>query len=165
MYPSLHLLTHWRKAVCDVHRDCVPTKDTYLGRVHFEELSDGMRTEVEGFLSGLTPGLHGLHIHEVAVSDGGCNKSRGHYNPYKSTHGGSIGEKRHRGDLGNIESDRKGVCTFRVVADVRVSEILGRQLIVHAGEDDLGRGGDAESLATGNAGKRVGGGTIKPFTL
>ena len=33
--------------------------------------------------------------------------------------------------------------------------ILGRAIVVHAGEDDLGLGGDEGSLATGNAGARV----------
>ena len=35
------------------------------------------------------------------------------------------------------------------------SNILGRGLIIHEDEDDCGKGGDAESLKTGNAGKRI----------
>lgn len=34
-------------------------------------------------------------------------------------------------------------------------------MVVHADPDDLGRGGDEESLKTGNAGARVGCGIIK----
>jgi len=33
--------------------------------------------------------------------------------------------------------------------------IIGRAMVVHGGEDDLGDGGDAGSLANGNAGPRV----------
>ena len=33
--------------------------------------------------------------------------------------------------------------------------VLGRGVIVHADEDDLGLGGDDESLVTGNAGARL----------
>jgi len=33
-------------------------------------------------------------------------------------------------------------------------------VIIHKGEDDLGLGGDAESLITGNAGERVACGVI-----
>ena len=43
-----------------------------------------------------------------------------------------------------------------------LDEILGRAFIVHAGEDDLGLGGDDESTKTGNAGARIAGGIIRP---
>ena len=33
--------------------------------------------------------------------------------------------------------------------------IIGRALVIHAGQDDLGEGKDPESLKTGNAGGRV----------
>ena len=33
--------------------------------------------------------------------------------------------------------------------------IVGRAMVVHAGEDDLGLGGDSGSRASGNAGARV----------
>ena len=35
------------------------------------------------------------------------------------------------------------------------ANIIGRGLIIHADEDDCGNGGNAESLKTGNAGKRI----------
>ena len=34
--------------------------------------------------------------------------------------------------------------------------IIGRSVVIHSGEDDLGRGGDEESLKIGNAGSRIG---------
>lgn len=38
--------------------------------------------------------------------------------------------------------------------------ILGRAVVVHEGEDDLGRGGHKDSKTTGNAGGRVACGII-----
>ena len=41
------------------------------------------------------------------------------------------------------------------------TEVLLRAIVIHADEDDLGKGGDEESLKTGNAGDRVGCGVIR----
>ena len=70
-------------------------------------------------------------------------------------HGGPPGSgERHTGDLGNIS--KQGHTYSYKLAGVTVSELLGRTLIVHADPDDLGKGGEDDSLTTGHAGKRLG---------
>ena len=39
--------------------------------------------------------------------------------------------------------------------------IIGRGLVIHGGQDDLGLGGDAGSVASGNAGPRVACGIVE----
>ena len=38
--------------------------------------------------------------------------------------------------------------------------VVGRAIVIHSDADDLGMGGDAESLKTGNAGDRLACGVI-----
>lgn len=72
--------------------------------------------------------------------------------------------QRHIGDLGNILVDETGAASGTLLAYVPLwgeYGIRGRAVVVHAGTDDLGLGGDDGSRAVGNAGARPGCGTIK----
>jgi Cu-Zn family superoxide dismutase len=67
---------------------------------------------------------------------------------------------RHVGDLGNIQTNSRGEAKYTFYDNVirlrgSKSNIIGRGLIIHEGEDDCGKGGNAESLKTGNSGKRI----------
>lgn len=131
------------------------------GRVWLEG-GVGIPTRIHGVITGLSPGRHGLHVHEYGNLIEGCKTAGGHYNPYGATHGGPNDEiegTRHVGDLGNIVADSTGVAAFSL-CDSHVKlygpySVIGRAIVCHAGEDDLGRGNNEESLKTGNAGARV----------
>ena len=75
------------------------------------------------------------------------------------THGGPGKATRHHGDLGNIEAGEDGKGTLSMTDDKLMlygpHSIIGRSMVCHAKVDDLGEGGDEESLKTGNAGGRV----------
>lgn len=134
------------------------------GHISFSQWSDGGSTFISGYITNVTPGLHGWHIHEFGITDyeDPCGSAGGHFNPLNMTHGGPDAEVRHFGDLGNFEADADGIgivsTTDNFVSLVGPTDrtVLGRTLVIHAGEDDLGLGGDEGSLATGNAGARVG---------
>ena len=68
------------------------------------------------------------------------------------------------GDLGNIEAKADGVAEVAIedslVSLIGPHSVIGRAIVVHAGQDDLGQGGDEGSLKTGNAGGRVACGVI-----
>jgi Cu-Zn family superoxide dismutase len=68
------------------------------------------------------------------------------------------------GDLGNVLVDESGACvvdlTDKLVQLLGPHSVLGRSIVVYAGEDDQGRGGHENSLTTGNPGPRLAGGVI-----
>jgi len=111
-------------------------------------------------LSGLTPGKHGFHVHQNGDLGNNCKAAGGHYNPYNKNHGAPTASDRHVGCLGNIEADSDGnvssTFTDHLATLLGDIDITGRSLVIHEGEDDLGLGGNAESLITGNAGARLG---------
>lgn len=124
------------------------------GSVTFTDTENGVA--VSGDFEGLTPGNHGFHIHEFGdcrAADG--TSAGGHFNPGGNDHGAPTDMERHMGDLGNLEVGENGSGMLEFTdATVSLEQILGRGIIIHAGEDDL------ESQPTGAAGSRVACGVI-----
>ena len=135
------------------------------GIVRFEQESAFSPTKIRGDFVGLTPGQkHGFHIHTWGDLSNGCLTAGPHLNPYGKTHGGPDDEERHVGDLGNVQGDGEGKGVYErtdyLVTIFGEHSIIGRSCVLHEKEDDLGRGGNAESLITGNAGARIACGVI-----
>lgn len=68
------------------------------------------------------------------------------------------------GDIGNIEPDESGVATIKIedsmVKIFGPQSVIGRSIVIYAGADDSGRGGQEKSLTTGNPGPRLACGVI-----
>jgi Cu-Zn family superoxide dismutase len=135
----------------------VPLGTKVNGSVRFTQKGD--KVNVAGEIFGLTPGQHGIHIHEAgdcSAPDGASAK--GHFNPANKPHGAHMGE-RHAGDLGNITADASGMASLNVDVDgisltTGANGVLSRSVIVHADPDDL------KSQPAGNSGKRIACGII-----
>jgi Cu-Zn family superoxide dismutase len=139
------------------------------GTIQFHQCSQNTYTLVIFKLSGFPPNTtRGVHIHTNGDMSKGCESACDHYNPFKTLHGSIqlYGSNRHVGDLcSNITSDVNGDVYYGYYDDlVNLSgehNIIGRMIVIHGGEDDLGeyrydnsiKG--RESGKTGNAGKRV----------
>jgi len=142
------------KAVCVLH----PTEGNDVsGTVTFTKTAQGIKIVAD--VEGLSPGKHGFHVHEF----GDCTapngtSAGGHFNPENTKHGAPTDTERHVGDLGNLEADADGNAHYeRTDTFIALSgphSIIGRGIIVHAGEDDL------ISQPTGAAGARVACGVI-----
>jgi Cu-Zn family superoxide dismutase len=135
--------------------------DKVKGSVTFTEDFIHNDIEIELNITGLKPNsLHGFHVHEAGDLSDKCTSMCAHFNPYGKPHGCPGMKDRHVGDLGNIQANAKGEAKYTMRDDViklrgNRCNIIGRGLIIHEDEDDCGKGGNAESLKTGNAGKRI----------
>jgi Cu-Zn family superoxide dismutase len=129
------------------------------GWVRFEQVEGGV--QVTARVEGLKPNAkHAIHIHELGDCSSSDGKSAGgHYNPEGHAHAGPEAEESHAGDFGNLQADHTGLANYnRTFADLSIAgdhnPVVGRAIIVHAGEDDL------STQPTGNAGGRIACGTI-----
>jgi Cu-Zn family superoxide dismutase len=138
-------------------------KNNITGKIYFSEIKSKLKINYE--IYGLTDGKHGFHIHEYGDLTNGCTSACSHFNPFGKKHGGLNSSERHAGDLGNIISKNR-VAKGTIIDNIlslnfkNITCIIGRMIIVHKDEDDLGLGGNEESLKTGNAGERVACGVI-----
>ncbi|KAJ4386880.1 Superoxide dismutase [Cu-Zn] [Gnomoniopsis sp. IMI 355080] len=148
------------KAVCVVRGD---TK--IAGTVTFEQASESDPTTVSWDITGHDANAErGMHIHTFGDNTNGCTSAGPHFNPHNKTHGAPSDENRHVGDLGNITTDAqgnsKGSVQDKHIKLIGPESVVGRTVVVHSGTDDLGKGGNEESLKTGNAGTRPACGVI-----
>ncbi|GFO09711.1 superoxide dismutase [Cu-Zn] [Plakobranchus ocellatus] len=118
--------------------------------------------QLQGFSPTLPDGsnsVHGFHIHAYGDISEGCGSTGGHYNPLGENHGAPEDTIRHVGDFGNQPQTADGrmnvTFTDPVASLFGPYSIIGRAVVVHAGVDDLGKGGNPSSLANGNAGSRL----------
>ena len=143
---------------------CVMVGKEGFGTVKFRQESDGQPCTITGKLTNLKPGKHGFHIHQFGDQTNGCTSTGGHFNPEGKEHGGPTDTNRHYGDLGNVEVGNDGVIDINItdsfVSLTGPNSVIGRAVVVHADEDDLGRGGFPDSKTTGHAGARLACGVI-----
>jgi Cu-Zn family superoxide dismutase len=138
-----------------------PSNQNVSGTVTFTSDKDGVKVVAD--LTGLSPGKHGIHIHEKTdMSAPDLSSLGGHWDPdAHKQHGGPMGEmdKRHAGDLGNLEADASGKAHYEVtISGISIggkNDIVGHSVVIHAKEDDL------KTNPAGNAGGRIAGGAIE----
>jgi Cu-Zn family superoxide dismutase len=101
-------------------------------------------------LRGLSPGIHGFHIHEMAMCQYHGMTAGGHFDPDKTM--AHLGPYRngHLGDLPVLIVDGRGRATLPVLAPrLKLADIKGHALMVHAGGDNYAD--EPEKLGGGGA--------------
>ena len=105
-------------------------------------------------VTGLTPGLHGMHLHAIGSCVGPAFTSAGgHFNPAGRQHGHLNPLGYHAGDLPNLIGNEAGVGHLSTKADwltlAALQDADGSALVIHASEDDY------KTDPTGNSGARI----------
>jgi Cu-Zn family superoxide dismutase len=111
--------------------------------------------------SGLTHGLHGVHVHSVGRCDPPDFASAGpHWNPAGRQHGLNNPQGPHAGDLPNVEVAANGVLGATVVlpgaAMASLLDADGAALVIHAQSDDY------KTDPSGNSGPRIACAVLRP---
>jgi Cu-Zn family superoxide dismutase len=134
-----------------------------IGTVHAADSKNGLVLTPQ--LAGLTPGLHGFHVHQnpdcsPGEKDGvvaAAIAAGGHLDPAKTgKHEGPMGHG-HSGDLPALKVGADGKATQAVTAPhLKVADLHGHSLMIHAGSDNY----SDEPKPLGGGGARVACGVV-----
>lgn len=133
------------------------------GFAELREEDEGVKIHLEAW--GLSPGVHGIHIHERGICEEPSFESAGgHFNPTDRKHGFDHPEGPHAGDLPNIEVQADGTISATILGenvtlekgkDHSLLQEDGTSLVIHEDPDDY------ISQPAGNAGERIACGVIE----
>ena len=146
------------------HADIVNAQGTKIGTAKITSSGNGVKIAVK--VSQLTPGEHGIHIHNVGKCEAPAFTSAGgHFNPTSAHHGANNTQDPHPhlGDLQNLNVNKSGKAsaTFTISGVTLGDESNslfhegGTAIVIHAKPDDL------KSDPSGNSGDRIACGVIE----
>jgi len=113
---------------------------------------------LKGDKSTLTPGLHGIHIHEKGMCESPFTSAGGHFDPGPASNTDpDVNHPFHMGDLPNIRINNDGsgaleATTTRVMLSdgpLSVFDQDGSAIIIHGGQDQLTSGASKSGVSGG----------------
>lgn len=132
------------------------TNDTTnpLGTVTFLDTQYGLL--ITPHLRALSPGLHGLHLHQHANCGDHGTSAGAHYDPKNTnSHQGPYGDG-HLGDLPVLYVDAKGAANTPTLAPrLKTDDLKGLSVMIHADGDNY-----SDTPPLGGGGARMACGTV-----
>lgn len=163
---ALLVTAQWTKADetvdVDIHEVSAEGTGSAIGTITVKEHQYGVLLIPD--LKGLSPGLHGFHLHEKpdcrpASQDGAqvaAAAAGGHYDPDKTeAHRGPFETDGHLGDLPALFFNQQGEASQPELApNLEFADFAGRSLVIHHGGDSYSDtpeplGGGGERVACG----------------
>ena len=148
-----------RPAAASASANLMDSEGRSVGGAVLRQAPNGVLLQLN--LKNATPGVHGLHIHDVGRCDRPSFESAGnHFNPTNRQHGFLNPRGPHAGDLPNIEvPSSTELSSEYFLADVTLKpgagtllDANGSSIVVHTGKDDYSTdpaGESGERLACG----------------
>jgi Cu-Zn family superoxide dismutase len=136
----------------------VDAEGNEVGSVSFAEMASGVNVVVEA--TGLPPGPHAIHVHQVGACSPDFDAAGEHLAPDGGEHGFAKTEAPHSGDLPNLHVAEDGTANaefldWRLTMDQLLDED-GSALIVHETADDY--------MESSSAGGRLACGVVEQMT-
>jgi superoxide dismutase, Cu-Zn family len=159
--PLLFLAGCTQQNPTKVDVDMYNTVGDSLGKITLSEQPSGVKLEVK--LTGLSPGVHAIHIHECGKCVAPEFKSAGnHFNPEKKDHGLLNPKGAHAGDLPNLIVEDDGSVNAELMAPNVTLKVgkkslftkMGTSIVIDEGKDD------GMTQPSGDSGKRIACGEI-----
>ncbi len=122
--------------VVPIYQTTATGQGAYLGTVTLDNTQYGLLLTPN--LHGLTAGIHGFHVHQMAnCSDTGM-AAGGHLDPQNTgKHLGPYNANGHLGDLPVLYVDAKGDAVLPELAPrLNIADVSGHALMIHAGGDN-----------------------------